>query len=79
MDQKKAGPWRTVLHETLDRYREQQDHGGDMAEAGEELARAVERLLIPHPCSPSRETLLRGEVQLTDYAAGEGLPLDDLP
>jgi hypothetical protein len=44
-----ARSWRKVLHEALNGYREREVQGEDMAGAGAELARAVERLLIPPP------------------------------
>lgn len=73
-----ARSWRKVLHEALDGYQEQEARGGDMAEAGAEFARAVERLLIPPPCSPPRDGLLRDTAPLTDYGAEQAsVPLDD--
>lgn len=77
MGQTKAWPWRQVLHEALDRYRELEAQGGDMVEGGGELARAVELLLAPPPCSPPRKALLRGTEPLTNYGAGPAAPLDD--
>lgn len=49
------------LQEALDRYRDHALAGDDMARAGEELAAAVDRILMPAPCGLPREVVLRAK------------------
>ena len=48
-----------MLAEALDRYREHQKTGDDMADAGAELANRIEHLLDGPICGLPREELLR--------------------
>jgi hypothetical protein len=46
------------LTEALDRYREREKAGDDMADAGRELAETVEDRLSPRPCSVNRTSVI---------------------
>ena len=53
-----------VLQEASDRYRDHALAGDDMAQAGVELAAAVDRILIPAPCGLPRDVVSRAKRQI---------------
>lgn len=66
------------LSNALERYHDQQQAGADMIVAGEELAAAVERIVIPPPCALPRETVLRERSTSPTQAVEQpAVPLDD--
>lgn len=60
------------LQEASDRYRDHVFASDDIARAGKELAAAVDRILMPAPCSLIREEVLRAKRE------SESFPPQDL-
>lgn len=75
---KPSGKLERSIQKALRRYHEQRAAGDDMAEAGKELASAVENAILPRPCAVPRDMLLADDA-LRDYGYTEAvIPLDEI-
>ena len=65
-----------MLSQAWERYRDHEERGDDMVQAGAELADAVMNIAAGPTCGPPREELLRLKESLD--LEEPGVPVDDL-